>query len=179
MKIRPIPAVLSLVITLLVLFGGWSLYEWFQVKQPIRSLLEQEQHITDYDIHATPKNVSVELQVKPNFTLTGDYLGLLARMKELSGRNNVTVTLKDDPDSSLLKKWNELYFIVAEGIERSEYQTMLTQLQQYPLGQNVQLQVAMDREHLYVWLQQSDEQTLFQALPLSNVETGTEVNADA
>lgn len=180
MKIRPIPAVLSLVITLAALFGGWWLYQSFLVKQPISQLLDNKQQVTDYKINVTPKNVTIDLQVDPKITLTDDYLGLLARIKEQSPQQNVTLTLKDNPNSTLQTTWNELYFIVAEGINQGEYHAMLTELQQYPLEQNVQLQVAMDTENLYVWLAQPDEETtLFQALPLHGHKVGTGVSADA
>lgn len=177
-KVRPFPAVLSLVITLAVLFGGWLLYEWFQVTQPIGELLDNEEHVADYDINVTPRSVTVNLQVEPAFSLNADYLSLLEQIKQTTAQENVTITLKDKPDDKLQTTWNGLYFIFAEGIANREYHTMLEQLEQQPLAQNVQLQVAMDEENVYVLLQETEgEQALFRVLPLGNGQTGVKENA--
>lgn len=167
MKIRLFPVILTLVITLFLLFGGWWLSEQFLIKQPIGTQLDKEAWITGYEIRVTPKNVLIVLQVGKGFTLTGDYLVLLERMKEQFPRKNVTLTIQDNPNHLLQKKWNEMYFIMAEGIQQGKYHTMVQNLRQYPLGKHTQLQVAMDDERLYVWMVQTDEPgTLFQALPL-------------
>lgn len=177
MKIRPFPAVISLVIALVVLFGGWFGYEWFAVKQPVRQLLENEAHVSAYEIDVTPRNVTIDLEVTPEFSLTRDFLVLLEQVKAESGQENVTLALKDDPDDQLQTTWHDLYFVLAEGIANREYNTMLEQLQRRSLG-DVELQVAMDAEHLYVWLQKPNAgTTLFRALPLYNGEAEVDAHA--
>lgn len=179
-KIRPIPAVLSFIITLVVLFSGWWVYQWVQVKQPVSELLNDEQHVSFYTIDAMPSHLNVDLQVDADFTLSSDYLRLLQQIKKQSRQTNVTVTIEDNPNDVLQTTWNDLYFILAEGLNRGEYYDMLQQLQQYPLADDIQLEVAMDDEKLYVWLEQNNGQkTLFEALPLHHSGERTGVKAGA
>lgn len=176
MKIRLVPVILSLIITLLVLFGGWWVYESVHIKQPIGALLDKAAHVTDYSIEVRPNHITVEVQVDAAFTLKGHYIDLLEQIKEATRHQNVTLTLKDEPDEVLLARWNELYFTLAEGIHTRNYRTMLDRLEEVAQEETVRLQVAMDREHLYVFLQESESgASLFQALPLEG--SGNEVMA--
>lgn len=180
MKFRPVPAIFSLLITLVILFSGWWLFQWVQVKQPISELLNEQPHVNDYTIDVLPSRINIHLQVNSEFTLSSDYLRLLQQIKEESKQTKVTLTLIDDRNDALQATWNDLYFILAEGINRGEYYEMLQQLQQYPLADEIDLQVTMDEERVYVWLEQTKEQkSLFEALPLHHRDDGTEVKTSA
>ncbi|WP_054949680.1 hypothetical protein [Numidum massiliense] len=169
-KIRLLPAVLSLVITGSVLFGGWFFYEVKTVKQPLRELLVQEKYVTHYEIDVTPKTVAIELNVTPSFLLSQDYIRLLEQAKEMSGREHVTITLKDKPNARLYGAWSELYFLLAEGVETSDYYTMQERIEKHPATKSVETQVALDADHLYVWLQDASgtgKHSLFRTLPMT------------
>ncbi|AQS56749.1 hypothetical protein [Novibacillus thermophilus] len=179
MKIRPFPAVVSLVTALAFLFGGWFLYQWLDVKQPVAELLDGEKHINRYDITVTPAGVTVELDVAPDFSLTRDYLVLMERIRDESGEQNVTLSLLDKPNADLQTTWHDLYFIVAEGIANKEYSAMVERLKAQSLEKDVDLQVAMDENFLYVWLREkhAENESLFRAMPLE--QNRSEVYADA
>lgn len=175
MKIRPFPVVLSLVGTLVVLFGSWSLYEWKQVKRPLAELLEQEAQVTDYDVNVKPHQLAVQLEVTPAFSLTEDYLALLENIKEQSKIDQVSLIVDDHPNDHLQRAWHDMYFILAEGITKREYFEMSERLKTISLGDHIDLQVAMDAENVYVWLRETNEgHTLFRTLSL---KTGGETDA--
>lgn len=175
MKIRPLPAVLSLVVTLVVLFGGWYVYEWLQVKRPLAELLEQEAQVSDYDIDVKPNKLTIHLEVTPTFSLTEDYLALLENVKEQSGIERVTLIVDDHPDERLQMAWHDVYFILADGIANREYYEMSERLASKSLGDHVELQVAMDTENVYAWLRDTNQgHTLFRVLSL---KSGEDTNA--
>lgn len=172
MKIRPLPAVLSLVISLAVLFVGWFVYEQFKIKQPIAEIIEKQEKITAYRITVSPRKIVISLTVKPSFTLASDYTVLREDVKRVTSREDVTITLDDHPDDYLYAAWNQLYFTFAEGIANRQYSKIVSQLDSAPISERVRVEVAMDEDYLYVWMQeQRGNHSLFHLLPL-NEEDG-------
>lgn len=175
MKIRPLPAVLSLVISLAVLFGGWFVYEQFKIKQPIAEIIEKQENITAYRITVSPRKIVISLTVKPSFTLASDYTVLREDVKRVTSRDDVTITLDDHPDDQLYAAWNQLYFTFAEGIANRQYSKIVSQLDNAPISERVRVEVAMDEDYLYVWMQeQRGNHSLFHLLPL-NKEGSTHI----
>lgn len=167
-KIRPLPAVISLIVSLITLLGGWYVYQWTQIRQPMEHMINQVKHVSDYQIDVAPRHVSIALEVTSPFSLNDDYMLLLDEIQHQFPKHRIDVNIAGEPDDTLLTTWHELYFTIAEAMANHEYSLLSEQLQEIP-HRDVNVEVAMDPHNLYVLLYEVDgEGLLFRSLSLKD-----------
>ncbi|SMO43443.1 hypothetical protein [Melghirimyces algeriensis] len=121
MKIRWPIAVSTLLISLIVLFGGFYAFQWFTVEQPIRQMVKEAPHLQLQDIFVQPNKVTLTLKPDEKYSLAKDYPFLRRKMASLAGDRTMDVRLIDAPNPALNEAWNQMVFGVKEGLAHRRY----------------------------------------------------------
>ena len=85
MNIRAMPAVLSLLVTLIVLFGGYFAHQWFNLEKPMEKAIQSTPHVTLEALRIKPDEIEIRLRTDENFSLAADYIPLQEKLRSLSG----------------------------------------------------------------------------------------------
>ena len=173
MNIRATPAVLSLFVTLVVLFGGYFAYQWLKIEKPLENAIRSTPHVTLEELRVDPDRIEVRLTTDENFSLAADYIPLREKLNSLAGGRQVNIELKSRADSVLAKAWNQMAFGVTEAVVQRRYTQIPKTVETVAKTAKIRHEVAMDEQFVYVALHHRGY-SLYRMLPL---ETEREVKA--
>jgi len=165
MKIRALPVLLSLILTLGFLFGGWFMYQQFYVQQPIEEFIKSKPEVIlkEMDIHKVP--ITVDLDFKDPTLFAMDY----KEVKQfIENKTNKKVEIRIPIAGDEMKKlWEEEYFFIAEAIKKQEYSQIPKIIEKMEKERQLEKSVTrMDEENIYVFLQKGSDH-LYAVLPLT------------
>lgn len=170
MKLRPMPMIMSLLLTLAFLFGGWSAYQHFYVEQPIRAYIEEKENVELKNIQFSNDQVKVELAFRDPDTFAADYKAIKDYIADHTGKT-VSIQLPV-VERSMKELWEEEYFFIAEAMKKQEYSEIPRIMDKIKKERQIEKTVSrMDDENIYVFLQKGSEH-LYAVLPFKE-----EVNA--
>lgn len=175
MKIHANVAVISLFVTLLLLFGGFFGYQWYFVQRPLESLIASTPHVTDKKIELQPTQVKIEIVTDQPFSLTSDYPTLREQIEERIGKRKLEFKLVDKPSKEMETAWNQMAFGVKEGIAQKHYTQIPKTVQEVADPMQIQYDVKMDDQYVYIKLYKEDR-FMYQVLPLH--DSASEVKAN-
>jgi hypothetical protein len=164
-NIRVLPAVLSLLVTLIVLFGGYFAYQWFQIEKPLKNAIDSTPHVTLEELRVDPDQIRIQLKADENFSFVEDYFPLRKRVHSLAAGRKVNIELKDRTDSVLEKAWNEMVFGVTEAVVQRDYTQIPETVETVAKNAKIRHEVAMDEQFVYVALHHQDH-SLYRVLSL-------------
>jgi hypothetical protein len=166
-KIRAMPAVLSLFVTLFVLFGGYFAYQWWMIEKPLVTVIRATPHVTLDELRVEPDQITIRLNADEDFSLTADYIPLRDRLAPFAGGRTVSIELADRPDAVLEAAWNRMVFGVAEAMVHRRYTQIPETVEAASRKEKIRHEVAMDDRFVYVALYHRDH-SLYRILPLSH-----------
>jgi hypothetical protein len=162
------PAVWSLLVTLIVLFGGYFAHQWFNVEKPMEKAIQSTPHVTLEELRINPGRIEIRLSTDENFSLAADYIPLQEKLRSLSGGRPLNIELVDRADAVLEKTWSRMAFGVTEAVFQRRYTQIPETVEKEAEAAKVRHEVAMDDRFIYVALYHEDH-SLYRVLPL---ETG-------
>ncbi len=151
--------VISFLVTLVLLFGGFVGYQQIMIKEPIVAFLEDRQEVQLADIHVTPAEVEISLNIKnpeQDFFIR-KYPDLLTSLKKKAKGKTLQIHLIDQPNERLHKAWEQMVFSIREGIEKQTYSQIPETVKQWADKNGVQYRLKMDEESVYVMLCDGDK----------------------
>jgi hypothetical protein len=154
----------ALAVTLVVLFGGYTAYQWTQVDRPLEETVARTPHVSIKEKTVSPDRILLRLETEPDFSFAEDYPPLREQMSAIAGERELVIEVMDHPDETLTQAWNEMAFGVKEGLSHQRYAAIPEAVKKAtPPG--VKSQVTMDETHLYVEMKRGDAR-LYKMLPL-------------
>ena len=164
-NIRAMPAVLSLLVTLIVLFGGYFAHQWFNLEKPMEKAIQSTPHVTLEALRIKPDEIEIRLRTDENFSLAADYIPLQEKLRSLSGGRELHIRLVDRADAVLEKAWSQMAFGVTEAVVRKRYTRIPETVERAAEAAKVRHEVAMDDRFIYVALHHEGH-SLYRVLPL-------------
>lgn len=165
MKVRAMPVLLSLVMTLGILFGGWYTFQQYYVQQPIEHFIVSKPQVVLNDIQIQNNKVVVDLDFKNPDTFAKDYKEIVEFISDKTQGKKVVIQLPKQGDE-MKKLWEEQYFGIAEAMEKQEYSRIPGLMEE--MRKKIKLEktlTRMDEENIYVYLQKGVNH-LYAVLPL-------------
>ncbi|MBA4495144.1 hypothetical protein ACFO25_10140 [Paenactinomyces guangxiensis] len=175
MKAQANVTVISLFVTLFVLFGSFFGYQWWFVKKPLESVIKSSPHVTLKQMKVQPAEVKIVLKADPEFKLVSDYDPLRKKLKQISGNRNLELQVMDDPGPELKNAWNEMVFGVEEGIAGKQYTKIPQTVAKVAKDRQIGYKTKMDDDFIYIELYKKDR-FMYQVLPLHKIEGGVKTN---
>jgi hypothetical protein len=121
LKLRIFPIVATVVVTALLLFGGWYTYRQMALQNPLEKIVKQYNGVNTAHLDINRDTVTLKLDLKPGT----DIRDLVQHVKDQGGSavngKKIDVEVKDHSNASLDKWWSEALFPIAEAMENKKY----------------------------------------------------------
>lgn len=157
MQLRKNAIGLSLLATLILLFGGWFLYQKLEVEQPIRDQIGRFQSAELVELHAGKNNIHIDLKVTNPELFPQEYRQLLKEAKELAGNKQIEVTLANQSEE-LEQVWMKGLFSFTEAVDLHQYSRIPQMVSEWKEAYKLDQALAqMDGERVYVYLKRGNE----------------------
>lgn len=150
--------VISFLVTLVLLFGGFWGYQQVLIKKPIVAFLAGQQEVQLADIHVNPSKVDINLTVAnpgQDFFIR-KYPDLLTGLKQKANGKTLQVHLSDQPNDRLQTAWDQMAFGIREGIARQTYSQIPETVKKWADKNEVEYHLKMDEESVYIMLRDGD-----------------------
>jgi hypothetical protein len=149
--------VISFAACLLMLFAGYWLWQRNAVSGPLQEQLASVPGVTNVVIDNSREGVKIELATDPdaNFVQTAETVRTW--LKENVSGTQPELIWQDNRDPNLKQVRDSLNFILREAEYRHEYVTMADRVQSALQHSDVQYQLGVDDQAIYLKLQQGDK----------------------
>ncbi|WP_018751359.1 hypothetical protein [Paenibacillus sanguinis] len=153
MKLRVGRVAASIVISGILLFGGWFLYQEWAIERPLENLLKGVEGVSEVQLNIQPSELAVKLDLAP-----GTELGTVVRHLEQDGRKQIgsrklKIDVVDNSSPVLNELWENAMFAVAQAMENKQYTEITAALEQMEREHaKLKATAEMDNEHVYITL---------------------------
>ncbi|USG63467.1 hypothetical protein NDK47_14905 [Brevibacillus ruminantium] len=152
MQLRKNAIALSLLATLILLFGGWFLYQKLEVEQPIRDQVGQMQSADLVQLNVGKDHIQIDLKVTNPELFPLEYKQLLQQAKQLTRDMPIEVTLNNQ-SKELEQVWMNGLFSFTEAVDLHQYSRIPEMVSQWKTTYKLDEAIAqMDADHVYVYL---------------------------
>lgn len=155
-------ALITVFVTLGVLFGGMQLYRSTVVASPLMSRLGHINGVTRASINGQ----TVTVQLSPHSNLMSVYQSVVARSKETLGKPVATINVVSHSNNSLNQLANNAAFVVAQGQATGQFVAMKSNLMNMAHQSHADIVVEMGQHHLYLTFRQGAH-VLYRVIPIN------------
>lgn len=153
MKLRVVPVVASVVVSAVLLFGGWFAYQQWAVENPFQHKVSQMEGVKSVQTSITPNQVELNLDLAPDT----DFAGLVRQIetdgKKLLGSRELKLTIKDQQSEKLEQVWQKALFPIAQAMENKQYTEITAALEQLESTESgISAKADMDEKNVYITL---------------------------
>ncbi len=168
---KKMPIFVSLIVSTVILFGGWYLYQDYFVEKPIKDYVASLEGVQIEDIVIQREQISVEISFSDAGAFLIHYSNIYEKVKQYARGKQVDLRLPAGSED-LKEIWNEGYFTLAEILEHRQYSRipdfMDSLKEQYGLDK---AEAKLDQHYLYIVIEKND-QISYRVMPRS-VEVNT------
>lgn len=167
--------IVSSLITLIVLFSGFYLYQSVVVAKPITEKAKSIPQMEIVKQKMDPMNWELEIQVTKPFPFVEQYPAFRKEIYDHAGDRKVKIRIQDHPNKRLQEVWNDLDLVIQEGLALQKYTMIERELDAKATEAGVIADVSMDNQFLYISMT-DQEHFLYRAIPLvdSKIKKGEE-----
>ena len=154
-RVRLVPVIFIIIITLSVLFGAFVAYRHFKLVGPLQSQLDSIAGVKAAQIDTgNPSQVVIKLgpvDKLQNQDLQTTYDAIQNKISGIFGSAN-NLKIQDNRDAALQTTYENLQPILAEGIRQGDYIQMIPDYEKAASQDGVHARVTMDLHNIYVQL---------------------------
>jgi hypothetical protein len=158
MKLRPLPIVISLVLSVAVLFGGWFTYRSMAMENPLLELVHASDGVEQVQLDVKKNQVSFQLELSKDASLRQIIQHIRNDGAKTIGTRSLNIQVTNPSSPALDAWWSDQLFTVAQAMETRNYakipQTLSERASQLD-GLNVFTE--MDDRNVYVRLVAGDD----------------------
>lgn len=149
-RIRLVPVIFILVITLAILFAGWQAYQRFNLVNPIKSDLRQVTGVQSVQVDTgNPGTIRIQLGAVKDLQKTYKDISHVVS-GSLGGSENVVIL--DHHNDALASALEDFQPILQQGLAKGNYTEMIASVEQKAAKQNINARITMDEHNVYVQL---------------------------
>ncbi len=166
-RVRLIPIVLIVLITLGILVAGYQTYRHLNFINPLQTRLQQNPAVTTVQIvGGNPAVIRIGLKSVSklnNEDLQTTYHRLMALVESTT---NAPVQLQfiDQSDKTLTSDYEQMAPILYQGLRKGNYTQMIAEFKQQAAKDGIQSSVTMDQQNVYVELWDSSNHYLYDVI---------------
>ncbi|GAB7387563.1 hypothetical protein BSNK01_14000 [Bacillaceae bacterium] len=175
MKIRTVPVIVSLLVTALLLFGGYAVYARYFIERPIIEAASALADVKVEDVRVTKDKLALDVRLDERARLLEAYRRLSEIAAEKAAHREVEIRFANVETGDLRSLWEKEYFAIAEAMDLRKY----SQIPAIVAGwkQKYALKAAesrMDEKHVYIYLEDGQGR-FFAVLPRAAKRGGESV----
>ncbi|KAA9006277.1 hypothetical protein F4V43_04765 [Paenibacillus spiritus] len=177
MKLRIVPILLTSLLSVAVLFGGWFLYRHYAVQEPLQRIVDRYEGVKSSHITINRHEVLLKLDLQPGTKLRDLVQYINSEGKSEIGSRTLKLDVEQHSGKQLDEYWDKAMFSVAEAMESRKY-TLIPQTLEELSGQykGITVETDIDDRNVYVSLWNGTE-SKFVILPRESDTMGVWTNA--
>jgi hypothetical protein len=153
MKLRLLPIIISVIVSAVVLFGGWFAYNSYAMEQPFSGIVAKAPGVVSSTVNLNSNQVQVELTLKPDSDLRDIVHHISTEGSAIIGQRELVVHVADNSSPALEAWWSKALFNVAQAMENREYASIPATLQDQAASvTGMKVDAQLDNKYLYVRL---------------------------
>lgn len=153
MKLKITPIVVTLVASMLVLFGGWYMYQHVAIQSPMEKAVKRVAHVTDAKVNMNDQHVQLQLQVQPQVNLRELVQHVEVASQDLLGTRKLDIQFTNASSQALDDWWSKAMFAVAQAMENKQYKEIPQALKQASAAMpTLHAEAEMDEHNVYISL---------------------------
>jgi hypothetical protein len=121
MKLRIVPIVITVMVTGLLLFGGWYMYRTFAIEQPLERIISNVNGVTYSKPVIGRDTVTVQLKLQKGTDIKEVYNRISTKGASVIGSRELKIDIMQTGDAELERVWSSVLFQVAEAMENRTY----------------------------------------------------------
>ncbi|MCL6444249.1 MAG: hypothetical protein K6T83_12480 [Alicyclobacillus sp.] len=155
-RVRLVPVVFIVILSLAVLFTGWRVYMHFNLISPLQTQVSSIQGVKSVQVvSGNPPQISVTLgQVKD---LQTTYQAIEQTVTQTLG-TKVVIVLANGHNPKLMPAFESIEPLINQGIESGEYPRMIAEVERQARAAGLTARVTMDKHNIYVQLAKGTQQ---------------------
>lgn len=153
MKIRIIPILVTLVLSVSLLFGGWYAYRQYAVDQPLNKIITGHNGVNDAKFTVDRSEVNVELDLQAGANVADIVKQIETQGKSIIANRTLNINFKDHSSAKLDQLWGQTLFTVAQAMENKQYTEIVSAMKNIEqANENVTATAVIDDTNVYVTL---------------------------
>ncbi|GGJ12048.1 hypothetical protein [Paenibacillus hunanensis] len=172
MKLRALPVIITALVSVAVLFGGFFAYRQLTLYKPLMNMVTAYPGVNSAQISINQKEVDLKLDLKSNADLGSIMEQFNKQSMPIVGARKVKLEVEDHSDQQLNNIWENAMFPVSQAMANRQYTDIPKTMQQIA-GKNsgITAKAQMDDRNVYVSIS-NGKASKFLILPLSAQATG-------
>lgn len=155
---------LALVVGLATFWGGQWMYNRFNYERPLSSMLGVHKDVISYRINDQGPVLEIEVKLRQVDNLQQSYSDLDQSVKEVVGRRDFKILLKDERDKNLESVYYRARLAAYEALERGNFLEMEDYISRRAAGEGAEARLTVDENRLYIQISHGDNY-LYEILP--------------
>lgn len=160
MEMRWPVVLVSLIVSLGLLFGGYKLVQQQTVVAPLDVALHAIAGVQSYTWTDASDGRHLTLMLSPDASLGQTYTAVVKTVRALAPNDTVVVDVKDDRSPALQALYDQVNLAVQEGMQTGHYLDMADHVTALATKANAKATVTVDGGHVYVSLEQGGHRLL-------------------
>lgn len=156
-RIRIVPTLVVIVVSLLILFGGWAIYRNFGLEHPTEQALVKIQSVQNADVLVSNQVRVVKITVKNVKDLQTTYHKIKQVVAQSLG-SDTQIQVIDNRTDALTNLYQTLQPALYEGIHKGNYTEMIQSITNNVQKSGATAKVTMDSKYIYIQLVQGNHQ---------------------
>lgn len=162
-RIRLVPMIFIVLISLGILFAGWQAYKRFNLVNPLKSELQAVTGVKTVDVNVGNPSV-IKIKLGPVDDLQTTYDSIENTVSGALGSSG-SLRIVDNRDKTLQNVYEDLSPYLYQGIANGSYVEMIAQVEQKAQKAGIDAKITMDKTSVYVQMTHGDHY-LYDVLPL-------------
>lgn len=153
MKLRLVPVVLSVLVSSIVLFGGWFVYHSVAMESPLSGMINSIDGVEHSELEVASDQVTVFVQLKPDASLRAITQNIKTLGASIIKDRKLVIQVTNVSTDTLDRVWSNALFGVAQAMESRQYSEIPAALKQLTaLHKGIAAMTEMDDDNVYIRL---------------------------
>jgi hypothetical protein len=171
-QLRLLPLLLTVLVSSVVLFGGWFAYNSMALKTPLSNIILDIEGVEQVHTEIDRNQVTVELTLTEDASLREIVQEIKAAGSSVIDGRELIISVSNASSAALNKWWSSALFDVAQAMETRKYSDIPRTLEALKADlSGLQTASEMDEEYVYIRLVHNDH-SKFIMLPRTPVQLG-------
>lgn len=171
-SLRPLPIVISVVLSAALLFGGLFVYRTVAMHNPLVDIVNQSTGVQSSTVAINDDQVDIKVKLDGNASLREIYENITSRGSAIIGKREVKLGIDQSTSPELEAWWSSALFEIAEAMDTKQYAKIPVTLKNKAAEmQGLKAVTEMDDNNVYIQLTSGDKMK-FIILPRTPAKMG-------
>jgi len=171
-KIRLMPLLISIIVSSVLIFGGWFVYSSMALKNPLSKIVMEVEGVVSADTQLLRDRVVIEFTLLPGASLREIISEIKTEAHSIIDQRVLDIKVMNSSSDELEQWWSIALFDIAQAMETKHYGDIPKALEAR-LDQLFGLQIHSEMDHSYVYIRLTHgENSKFIMLPRTPVQLG-------